>query len=65
MKRNRYPSGWNSRRIKKVLKHYENQSETEAAEEDEAAFKDASKTMIEIPRRLIPTIRRLLIRNAA
>ena len=37
MKRSRLPVGWNEARIRKVLAHYEGQTEDEAALEDEVA----------------------------
>ena len=36
--RQRFPPGWDEARVRKVLAHYENQTEDEAAAEDEAAY---------------------------
>lgn len=36
MKQNKYPSGWNERKVGKVLRRYESQTEDEAIAEDEA-----------------------------
>ena len=38
MRQNKFPPGWDLERVKKVLSHYESQSEEEAVAEDEAAF---------------------------
>jgi hypothetical protein len=38
LKQSKFPPGWNSERVKKVLAHYESQSEEETIAEDEAAF---------------------------
>ena len=38
MKQNRFPPGWDEERVRKVLMHYEDQTEDEALAEDEAAF---------------------------
>jgi hypothetical protein len=38
MKRNRFPAGWDEARVRKVIEHYEAQTEDEAVAEDEAAF---------------------------
>lgn len=38
MKQSKFPPGWDSERVKKVLIHYESQSEKEAVAEDEIAF---------------------------
>lgn len=38
MKQSKFPPGWDSERLKRVLAHYESQSEEEALAEDKAAF---------------------------
>jgi hypothetical protein len=38
MKQTKYPAGWNERKVRRVLKHYESQTEAEAISEDEAAL---------------------------
>jgi len=35
-KRQKFPRGWSEERVRKVLAHYENQTEDEAVAEDEA-----------------------------
>ena len=37
MKQSRFPKGWDEERVKRVLDHYENQTEDEAIADDEAA----------------------------
>ena len=64
MKQSRFPKGWNDDRVKRVLAHYESQSEEEAVAEDEAAWEDRSQTFMEIPNDLIPTVRELLAKRA-
>ena len=63
-KKSEFPKGWDEDRVKKVLVHYESQTEDEAVEEDEAAWKDRSATFIEVPIKLLPRIRELLARTA-
>ncbi len=46
MKQSRFPRGWDEDRVKRVLDHYENQTEAEAVAEDEAAWEDTSHTFI-------------------
>jgi hypothetical protein len=65
MKQDRFPKGWNERRVKRVLDHYENQTDDEAVAEDEAAWVDATQTFIEVPNELVPTVRELLAKNVA
>ena len=64
MKKSRFPKGWDDDRVKRVLAHYESQSEDEALAEDEAAWEDSSQTFMEIPNELIPTVRELLAKRA-
>jgi hypothetical protein len=63
MKQNKFPSGWNEDRVKKVLAHYETQSENEAVAEDEAAIEDRTYTLMEIPNKLVPVVRELIAQN--
>jgi hypothetical protein len=37
MTRANFPEGWNEERVRRILEHYENQSDVEAVAEDEAA----------------------------
>jgi hypothetical protein len=60
MKRNRFPAGWNEARVRKVLEHYEGQTEVEAVAEDEAAFQLRDQTVMIVPKRLVPEITRLI-----
>ena len=50
-------------RARKVLKHYEEQTEEEAVAEDEAAFEDPSQTVMVVPNNLVPEIRELIARH--
>ncbi|MFQ5657437.1 MAG: hypothetical protein ACE5G5_07860 [Candidatus Methylomirabilales bacterium] len=59
-KGNRFPPGWDEERVRRVIAHYEQQSEEEAVAEDEAAFEDATQTVMEIPNELVPAVRKLL-----
>ncbi len=65
MEKNRFPEGWNEKRVKQVLDHYENQTEDEAVAEDEAAWENTSHTFIEVPNELVPAVRELLAKKVA
>lgn len=65
MKQNSFPKGWDEERVKRVLDHYENQTEDEAVAEDEAAWEDATQTFIEVPNELVPAVRELLANKVA
>ena len=61
----KFPPGWNEERVRLLLAHYEEQSEEEAVAEDEAAFADAESTVVEVPKELVPEVRRLIARHQA
>ncbi len=61
--KNRFPEGWDEKKVKTVLSHYEKQTEDEAAEEDENAFKNRTLTMMEIPVNLVSKVRELIVKN--
>ena len=63
--KSKYPKGWNEKRVKKVLEHYESQSEEEAVAEDEAAYDHDGRTTMEVPNDLVPTIRELIAKRKA
>lgn len=65
MKKNRFPKGWDEKRVKRVLSHYEKQTEEEALAEDEAAYEDKSQTIIEVPVQLVSTVRSLIAKHQA
>jgi hypothetical protein len=63
MKQSKFPPGWDEQRVKRVLSHYESQSEDEAVAEDEAAPEDSSGTMMAVPRELVPEVRDLIAKH--
>ena len=65
MKKNTFPPGWDEKRVREVLAHYETQTEDEAVAEDEAAAEDTSQTLMEIPNTLVPEVRELIARKAS
>ena len=65
MKQDRYPQGWDEDRVRRVLEHYENQSQDEAVAEDEAAYDDRTQSIMEVPIELVPTVRELIAKHQA
>ena len=65
MSNQEFPDGWDEQRVHRVLEHYESQTENEAADEDEHALEDASQTVMEVPRELVPAVRELIARHQA
>ena len=62
-KRTRFPDGWNDARVKRVLDHYESQTEEEAVAEDEAAAEQKDHTLMEVPSELVPAVRDLIAKR--
>ncbi len=65
MKQSKFPPGWDAERVKRVLAHYEAQSEEEAVAEDEAAFEASGQTVMEVPTDMVPVIRELIAKHKA
>ena len=64
MKHAAFPKGWNEERVRRVLEHYEAQSDEEGVAEDEAAYESTTHTAMEIPVELVPQVRELLAKRA-
>jgi len=65
MRPDRFPPGWDEARVRKVLAHYEEQTEDEAVAEDEAALEESTQTVMEVPHELVPAIRELIAKHLA
>jgi len=63
MKKNKFPPGWDKKRVRRVLAHYELQSEELAVAEDEAAYESEDQSMIEVPNELVPKVRNLIAQH--
>ena len=63
MKRANFPEGWDEERVRRVLEHYEKQSDEEAVAEDEAAYESTTHTAMDIPVELVPEVRELLAKR--
>jgi hypothetical protein len=61
MKRSKFPPGWDEQRVRRVLEHYESQTEEEAVAEDEAALEKS--TVMDVPTELVPTVRELIAKH--
>lgn len=63
MRQSKFPPGWDEERVRRVLAHYEEQTEEEAIAEDEATFEDPTQTVMEVPSALVPAIRELIAKH--
>lgn len=55
-----FPEGWDEARVRRVLEHYERQSDDAAVAEDEASPEATTDTLMVVPVELVPTVRRLI-----
>jgi hypothetical protein len=65
MKRSDFPDGWDEERVRRLLEHYDRQSDEEAVAEDEASYESTTHTAMDIPVELVPQVRELLARRRA
>jgi hypothetical protein len=61
MKQSKFPPGWDEQQVRRVLEHYESQTDEEAVAEDEAAL--ATATVMNVPAELVPTVRELTAKH--
>lgn len=62
MNRNKYPKGWDQKRVEDVLAHYERQSEEQAVAEDEEGIQP-SATVMSVPHELVSKVRELIAKH--
>ena len=65
MKQSKYPVGWDEERVRRILDHYEVQSDEEAVAEDEAAYEATTHTMMDVPVELVPLVRELIAKRSS
>jgi len=63
MKKQKFPPGWDEKRVNDVIAHYENQSEDEEFAEIEASLEADDITLMAIPTTIVPEVRALLARK--
>ena len=63
MSANRFPPGWDEKRVLRVLEHYDSQTDEEALAEDEERLDSSSHVVMEIPADLVAEIRELIAKR--
>ena len=64
MKNQRFPAGWDQKRVEKLIADYESLTEEEQVADDEASVSDQrGQAVITVPDALLPAIRQLLAAN--
>jgi hypothetical protein len=64
MSQSKFPAGWDEGKVRRVLAHYEEQSEDDAVAEDNAAM-ESSETVMNVPHDLVPKVRELIAKRQA
>jgi hypothetical protein len=62
MSETKFPADWDEQKVRRVLAHYEGQTEDNAAAEDEASIQP-SETVMNVPRDLVPKVRELIAKR--
>jgi len=62
MNESKLPAGWDEEKVRRVLAHYEEQTEEDALVEDEAGV-EPSETVMSVPRDLVPKVRELIAKR--
>jgi len=62
MSQSKFPEGWSDEKVRRVLAHYEGQTEDEAVLEDDAGV-ESSETVMNIPHDLVPKVRELIAKH--
>lgn len=62
MSKKHLPEGWNEEKVRRVLAHYEQQTEEDALIEDEAGI-ESSETVMNVPHELVPKVRELIAKR--
>ena len=65
MSNKKFPQGWDDSRVRRVVDHYESQTDDEAATEDLEAFESTTHTAMEVPIELVPEVRQLISKRRA
>ena len=60
-----YPAGWDEKRVRRVLEHYEAQTDDQAVAEDEATWESTTHTAMEVPVDLVQEVRELIAKRQA
>jgi len=62
MSENKFPSDWDEEKVRRVLAHYEEQTEEDALAEDEAGIQP-SETVMNVPHELVSKVRQLIAKR--
>jgi hypothetical protein len=60
----KFPKGWDEARVRRVIAHYDKQTEDEAVAEYESAGRGRAQTVMSVPTKIVPLIRELIAQTA-
>ena len=58
-----FPPGWNERKVRAVIRHYDRLTDEELAQEIATAPEVSEETLISVPTKLLPAVRKLISRH--
>lgn len=59
------PQAWDESRVRRVLEHYESQTDDAATTEDQESYESTTHTSMEVPVELVPEVRQLIAKRRA
>lgn len=62
MSQSKFPTGWDEEKVRRVLAHYEEQTDEDTLLEDEAGI-EPSETVMNVPHDLVPKVRELIAKR--
>ena len=62
MKQSKLPEGWSEEKVRRIIAHYDEQTEDEATAEDEAGI-ESSETVMNVPHDLVQKVRELIAKH--
>ena len=65
MRQSTYPARWDEERVRRVLEHYEAQTDEEAVAGAEAAYEATTHTVMQVPVELVPVVHELIAKRRA
>ena len=63
MSADKFPPGWDEKRVREVASHYDSQSDEDAAREDEEAWSSPDHVAVLVPRAVYPKVIELIERE--
>jgi hypothetical protein len=59
----KFPPGWNERKVRAVIQHYEQLSDEQLAGEIESVPEMIEETLMSVPAELVPAVQKLIARH--